>query len=51
MAVSGEETNMTRNKALKITVVSFAVIAVLLGCLYALIVWEGSSAREDAPAL
>src|SRR5260221_3760725 len=41
---------MTRNKALKITIVSFAVIAVLLGGLYAFIVWEGSSAREDAPA-
>src|SRR5258708_37638519 len=42
---------MTRNKALKITLVSFAVIAVLLGGLYAFIVWEGSSARGDAPAL
>ncbi len=42
---------MTRNKALKITLVSVAVIAVLLGGLYAFIVWEGSSAREDAPAL
>src|SRR5258708_1654353 len=42
---------MTRNKALKITLVSFAVIAALLGGLYAFIVWEGSSARGDAPAL
>ena len=42
---------MDRKKALKITLVSVAVIAVLLGGLYALVVWEGSSAREDAPAL
>src|ERR1700674_3220991 len=42
---------MNRKKALKITLVSVAVIAVLLGGLYALVVWEGSSAREDAPAL
>jgi predicted CXXCH cytochrome family protein len=42
---------MTRNKALKIGLVSVAVIAVLLGGLYAFIVWEGSSARGDAPAM
>ena len=42
---------MIRNKALKVTLVSIAVIAAILGGLYAFIVWEGSSAREDAPAL
>ena len=42
---------MTRNKALKATLVSTVVVAVILGGLYAFIVWEGSSAREDAPAL
>ena len=38
-------------KALKIGVAIIAIIAVLGGGLVALIVWEGSSAREDAPAL
>jgi predicted CXXCH cytochrome family protein len=42
---------MTSRRALKITVASIAVIAVLVAGLYALILWEGSSAREDAPAL
>ena len=41
---------MIRNKALKVTLVSIAVIAAILGGLYAFIVWEGSSARKDAPA-
>jgi hypothetical protein len=36
---------------LKVTVASIAVIAVLIVGLCALILWEGSSAREDAPAL
>ena len=42
---------MSRNRALRITLVSVVVIVVLLGGLYAFIVWEGSSAQEDAPAL
>ncbi len=42
---------MIRRTALKVTLIGVAVVAVLLGGLYALIVWEGSSAREDAPAL
>src|ERR1700733_12476891 len=42
---------MTSRRALKITVASIAVIGVLVAGLYALILWEGSSAREDAPAL
>ena len=36
---------------LKIALVGVAVIAVLLGGLYAFVVWEGSSARGDAPEL
>ena len=42
---------MTSKRALKISVGSIAVIAVLIVGLYALIRWEGSSAREDAPVL
>src|SRR4051812_26221612 len=42
---------MNRSKALKISLWSIAVAAVLLGGLYAFIVWEGSSSREDAPAI
>ena len=42
---------MTSKRALKITLASIAVIAVFIVGLYALILWEGSSAREDAPAL
>ena len=42
---------MTSKRALKLTAAGIAVIAVLLLGLYAVIVWEGSSAREDAPAL
>jgi predicted CXXCH cytochrome family protein len=42
---------MGRNKVLKAGFAALAVMAVLLGALYAFIVWEGSSAREDAPAL
>ena len=42
---------MTSKRALRITVASIAVIAVLIVGLDALILWEGSSAREDAPAL
>ena len=39
------------HKALKITAWSIAAIAAACAGLYALIVWEGSSAREDAPVL
>ena len=42
---------MNRGKALTVTLASLAVVAVILCALYAFIVWEGSSAREDAPAL
>ncbi|HEX7952641.1 MAG TPA: c-type cytochrome, partial [Burkholderiales bacterium] len=42
---------MRQSKVLKIGLASLAAVAVLLGALYAFIVWEGSSAREDAPAL
>ena len=42
---------MSRSKALKWTVVGGVAVAAMLGGLYALIVWEGSSAREDAPAI
>jgi predicted CXXCH cytochrome family protein len=42
---------MKSKRATKITVASIAAIAVLIVGLYALILWEGSSAREDAPAL
>ena len=42
---------MTPKRTLKITMASIVVIALLFVGLYALIQWEGSSAREDAPAL
>ncbi len=42
---------MIRNKALKIVGAGGAVIALLFIGLYAFIVWEGSSARGEAPAL
>jgi mono/diheme cytochrome c family protein len=42
---------MTSKRALSITVASVAVIAVLIVGLCALILWEGSSARENVPAL
>src|ERR1700693_831696 len=42
---------MSSNEALKTTAWIVAVIIVLCVALGALIVWEGSSAREDAPAL
>jgi mono/diheme cytochrome c family protein len=42
---------MNSKKALKITAVSVSVIVALGVGLYALFIWEGSSAREDAPAL
>src|ERR1700737_3886650 len=42
---------MNSNRALKIAASSIAVIIVLCIGLYAFIVWEGSSAREDAPIL
>ena len=42
---------MTSTRALKIAVASIMVIAVLITGLYALILWEGSNAREDAPVL
>src|SRR6267378_4770280 len=46
-----EASKMDSKKALKITASSIAIIIALCGSLYALIVWEGSNAREDAPAL
>ena len=42
---------MTRSKALRSIVAVVVVAAVMLGGLYAFIVWEGSSAREDAPPI
>ena len=39
------------NKVLKISAVIIALVGVLGGGLVALVVWEGSSTREDAPAL
>jgi hypothetical protein len=42
---------MTSTRALKIAVASIMVIAVLIAGLSALILWEGSNAREDAPVL
>src|SRR3984885_6766067 len=42
---------MTVKRALKITVTSLAILLALGVGLYTLIMWEGSSAREDAPAL
>ncbi|HEY2634906.1 MAG TPA: c-type cytochrome, partial [Steroidobacteraceae bacterium] len=42
---------MNSKKAWRITVSSIGVAAALCIGLYALIMWEGSSAREDAPAL
>src|SRR5580692_9718760 len=42
---------MTSKRALQLTAAGIAAIAVLLLGLYAFIKWEGSSAREDAPAL
>jgi mono/diheme cytochrome c family protein len=42
---------MSSKKVWRITVSSIGVAAALCIGLYALIVWEGSSAREDAPAL
>src|ERR1700730_13390604 len=43
--------HISSKKALKICAAIVALIALLCGGLYAVIVWEGSSAREDAPAL
>jgi predicted CXXCH cytochrome family protein len=42
---------MHSHKALKITAWSIAALLAACAGLYALIVWEGSSAREDAPVL
>jgi predicted CXXCH cytochrome family protein len=42
---------MNSKRALKITASSIAVIIALCVASYALIVWEGSNAREDAPVL
>src|ERR1700761_2496847 len=42
---------MTFKRALNIALQSIAVMAVLIVGLYALVLWEGSSARESAPAL
>ena len=50
-ATNIERPLMTSKKALKITAGGIAVIAVLFAALYALILWEGSRAREDAPVL
>jgi predicted CXXCH cytochrome family protein len=48
---SSERPLMKSNRALKITASVAVVIVVVIVGLYALIIWEGSSAREDAPAL
>jgi predicted CXXCH cytochrome family protein len=42
---------MPRKKALQVVLGSVVGLALVLGGLYALIVWEGSSARGNAPAL
>jgi predicted CXXCH cytochrome family protein len=42
---------MTSRQALKITMASLSVMVILIVGFYALVIWEGSSAREDAPAL
>src|SRR5579871_3404769 len=42
---------MTGKQALRITATCVAIFLVLGAGLYALILWEGSSAREDAPAI
>jgi predicted CXXCH cytochrome family protein len=42
---------MVRGKIVKIGLAAVIVIAVLLGGLYAFIVWEGSSTRPNAPVL
>ena len=42
---------MVREKFVKIGLAAVVVIAVLLGGLYAFIVWEGSSTRPNAPVL
>jgi predicted CXXCH cytochrome family protein len=42
---------MTTSSALKITAIAAAVVLALGAGLLALVVWEGSSARADAPAL
>ncbi|HTB65288.1 MAG TPA: c-type cytochrome [Steroidobacteraceae bacterium] len=42
---------MPRKKTLQVILGSVIVLALLLGGLYALLVWEGSSARGNAPAL
>src|ERR1700678_2343829 len=42
---------MTANRALKLAGAGAAVLLALVIGLYALIMWEGSSARKDAPAL
>ncbi|GAC1306941.1 MAG: hypothetical protein NVSMB10_12080 [Steroidobacteraceae bacterium] len=38
-------------KAFRVALASVAVLAVLAGGVYALVIWEGASAREDAPPL
>jgi len=42
---------MLRTKTLRVTMVSVVIAVALLSALYALIMWEGSSARADAPAI
>ena len=42
---------MIRNRTWKVGLIGVAVVVVLFGLLYAFIVWEGSSARENAPVL
>jgi|SRR5882672_793206 len=42
---------MTSKQAAKITIVSAAILAVLCGGLYGLVVWEGSTTRAEAPVI
>ena len=42
---------MNRGKALKATLTVLAIVVTILAGLYAFVVWEGSSAREQPPAL
>ena len=42
---------MSSKRTAKITIMSAAILAVLFGGLYALVMWEGSSTRADAPAI
>jgi len=42
---------MSQHKALKVGILGVVVVALLLAGLVAFVLWEGSSTREDAPAL